>query len=117
MLLNAAALDCDEVAEELPRSCKSFYSCENAGLEEQELTLQLEDLGLSEVGYAHDLIQALLAGNFTYSDPSTPNKISSFCVFERNPLQNEHQACAIVLHLIPTQGQGKTVDEIKASAK
>jgi hypothetical protein len=118
LILFASADDADDVPPEVVDSCKRFINAETTGIAEQELNLQFKNLGLQDAAFSPGLTQALYAGKFIWADKSTPSNFSPFSFFEVEPLaiaeqQNRH----LILHLVETQGKGKTLDEIKASNK
>ena len=118
LILFASAEDADDVPAEVSESCKRFINAETMGIAEQELNLQFKNLGLQDAAFSPGLTQALYSGKFVWADKSTPSNFSPFSFFEVEPLaiaeqQNRH----LILHLVETQGKGKTLDEIKASNK
>ena len=118
LILFASADDADDVPTDVPDSCKRFINAESTGLAEQELNLQFKNLGLQDAAFSPGLTQALYAGKFLWADKRTPSNFSPFSIFEVEPLlaadqQNRH----LILHLVKTQGKGKSLDEIKASSK
>jgi len=118
LILFASADDADDVPLEVAESCGRFINAETMGIAEQELNLQFKNLGLHDAAFSPGLTQALYSGKFTWADKSTPSNFSPFSFFEVEPLaiaeqQNRH----LILHLVETQGKGKTLDEIKASNK
>lgn len=118
LILFASAADVDDVPQEVGEACKRFFNAETTGVAEQELNLQFKNLGLQDAAFSPGLTQALYAGKFLWADKSTPSNFSPFSIFEVEPLraadqQNRH----LILHLVETQGKGKTLDEIKASSK
>jgi len=117
MLQMAASTDGDRSAKELPSTCISFFNKETAALADQELSLQFQNMGMPDVGFAHGVVQALYGGNFTYHSACSPNNFSAFCFYEQDPLSNEQSNRHIILHLVARDGQGKTLDEIKASTR
>ena len=117
MLQMAASTDGDRAASELPSTCISFFNKETAALADQELSLQFQNLGMPDVGFAHGVVQAIYGGNFTYHSACSPNNFSAFCFYEQDPLSNEQSNRHIILHLVARDGQGKTFDEIKASTR
>jgi hypothetical protein len=74
-------------------------------------------LGFPDIGFTQGTVQALYIGNFLYSDSSTPSNFTVFAFHEVEPLSNSHQKDYLVCQLVQTQGQKKTLDEIKASLK
>ncbi len=118
LILFASADDADNTPWEVADSCKRFINAETTGIAKQELNLHFKNLGLQDAAFSPGLTQALYAGKFTWADKSTPSNFSPFSFFEVEPLaiveqQNRH----LILHLVETQGKGKTLDEIKASNK
>jgi hypothetical protein len=70
------------------------------------------------VAFSVGFTQALYNGRFQWSDPITPINFSPFSVFKLLPIQAaEQQNRHFILHLIQTQGKGRTIEEIKASSK
>ena len=59
MILMASSIDGDFAAESLVSSCNEFFNKENEALADQELCLLFEALGMSNVGFAHGLVQSL----------------------------------------------------------
>ncbi len=118
LLLFASAEDADTVPDDVLDSCKRFINAETEGIADQELNIQFKNLNLHDAAFSIGFTQALYGGKFTWSDQSTPSNFSPFCIFEVEPLlaaeqQNRH----FVLHIIQTQGKGRTIDEIKSSSK
>lgn len=118
LIIFASAEDADDVPSDVTESCKRFINAETTGVAEQELNLQFKNLGLQDAAFSPGLTQALYAGKFLWADKGTPSNFSPFSIFEVEPLlaadqQNRH----LILHLVETQGKGKTLDEIKASSK
>jgi hypothetical protein len=93
-------------------------NAETEGIADQELNMQFKTLNLHDAAFSIGFTQALYNGKFTWADRSTPSNFSPFCIFEVEPLlaaeqQNRH----FVLHIIQTQGKGRTIEEIKSSNK
>ena len=105
------------VKPDLSDSCKVFFNCGNACLADQELSEQIRVIGIREALYAHEIPQAILEGHFTYNVGGSPISFLGFYFNKESPIQNNDLDRMMVLHLVATQGQGKIVDEIKASAK
>jgi hypothetical protein len=74
-------------------------------------------LGFPNIGFAQGTVQALYIGDFLYSNSSTPSNFTVFAFHKVEPLSNSHQKDYLVCQLVQTQGQKKTLDEIKASLK
>ena len=117
MIKMAASEDGKSVPNELPEGCKSFLNCNSAGMAELELYEQLEDVGLKNVSFAHGTVIALHGGVLLYSVGGSPSNLSAFCFSKGKALQKDTKDRALVLHLIHQQGKGKSLDELKASAK
>eukprot|EP00957_Ditylum_brightwellii_P158218 12043597-Ditylum_brightwellii.AAC.2 len=118
MILMASAKDSDKAADKPGELCLCFINLKTVALADQELNFMSKDMGYKEVGFAYGLTQSLHAGNFTYQDSSTPYNLFAFYFFEAAPLQSQSQKKGnLVLHVVQTQGQGKTVAECKISAK
>ena len=99
------------------KSCRDFYAAETPGLAEQELNEQFKALKIPGVDFAHGTVQSLLAGLFGYNVGGSPSNLSAFCFCEQSPVQSSGPDQALILHLVATQGRGKTIEEIKASTK
>ena len=84
---------------------------------ESELTEQLDALGHRNVSFAHGTILALHGGVFIYSVGGSPSNLSAFCFAKGKPLMHSKNSRAVVLNLIQLQGKGKSLDELKVSAK
>jgi len=78
---------------------------------------QFKALKMPEVDFPHGTVQALLVGLFQYSVGGSPSNLSAFCFYEQNPVQKLGPNQALVLHLVATQGRGKSIEEINASSK
>eukprot|EP00957_Ditylum_brightwellii_P206786 15350001-Ditylum_brightwellii.AAC.1 len=108
----------DKSADAVVQPCKGFLNCESAGLADQTLRFHFKDIGLGNMSFAHGLTQALYTGSFLYANARTTSNFSAFCFFESSPVEamkmEEH---SLILHLIATQGQGKSLADIKVSAK
>ena len=118
LLIFASAEDAETVPDDALDSCKRFMNAETEGVADQELNIQFKSLNLHDAAFSIGFTQALYNGKFLWSDRSTPSNFSPFSISEIEPLlvaeqQNRH----FVLHIIQTQGKGRTVDEIKASNK
>lgn len=80
--------------------------------------MQFKNLHLNDAAFSIGFTQALYNGRFLWADSSTPSNFSPFCIFEVEPLlaaeqQNRH----FILHIIQTQGKGRTLEEIKSASK
>ena len=60
---------------------------------------------------------SLHGGVMLYSVGGSPNNLSAFCFRKGGALKNAQNERALVLHLIQEQGKGKSLEELKASAK
>ena len=118
LILFASAEEATDVPTEANEDCKRFINAETVGVAEQELNLQFKKLGLQDAAFSTGLTQALYLGKFQWADKSTPSNFSPFSFFEVEPLQAaDQQNRHLILHLVETQGKGKTLDEIKAGNK
>eukprot|EP00957_Ditylum_brightwellii_P190265 14482835-Ditylum_brightwellii.AAC.1 len=118
MIKMVSSTDGDKAADTMVQTCKDFMNCESAGLANQTLCFHFKDIGLNDVSFAHGLTQALYTGSFLYVDVSTPSNFSAFCFFESFLMEvMKMEERSPILHLIATQGQGKSLADIKASAK
>jgi hypothetical protein len=118
LILFASAEEATDVPIEANEECKRFINAETVGVAEQELNLQFKKLGLQDAAFSTGLTQALYLGKFQWADKSTPSNFSPFSFFEVEPLQAaDQQNRHLILHLVETQGKGKTLDEIKAGNK
>ena len=117
MIKMAASEDGERAASEIPESCKKFWNSASSGMAELELLEQLEQLGIRNVAFAHGTVVAMFGGVLNYSVGGSPSNMSAFCFKKGKALKNNQNARALVLHLISEQGKGKTLDELKASAK
>jgi hypothetical protein len=118
LILFASAEDADSVPDEPLESCKRFLNAETDGIADQELNMQFKNLNLNDAAFSIGFTQALYNGKFLWADSGTPSNFSPFCIFEVEPLlaaeqQNRH----FTLHIVQTQGKGRTIDEIKSSSK
>lgn len=117
MLKNAVATVCDETPETIPDSCSAFFNSDSAGLADQELMFQFETLGMNDIHFIQSF-QALYMGNFLYPNKGAPCNFSCFCFSKRDlVLTKGRTSRALLIHLLKTEGNGKTLDERKVSAK
>jgi hypothetical protein len=118
LILFASAEDATNVPTEVGENCKRFINAETMGVAEHELNLQFKNIGLQDAAFSPGLTQALYSGKFLWADKSTPSNFSPFSFFEVEPLQAaDQQNRHLILHLVETQGKGKTLEEIKAGNK
>ena len=82
-----------------------------------ELVHQFKELGFPDIGFAQGTAQALFVGDFLYADSSTPSNFAVFAFHEQTPLSASRQNVYLICQLGQTQGQKKSLDEIKASLK
>jgi hypothetical protein len=114
MIGRASAKRSTDKSEALSVTCTHFINSENVGMAQYELIHQFKELGFPDIGFAQGTVQALYIGNFLYSDSSTPSNFTVFAFHEVEPLSNSRQKDYLVCQLVQTQGQKKTLDEIKA---
>ena len=98
-------------------SCKAIFNSETAALADQELARQFLSLGLKEVVYAHGTIQAIIDGFFLYSVGGSPSNFSAFCFGKHSPIHEAPLERCLVLHIMVTQGRGKTKKDVKYMVK
>jgi hypothetical protein len=99
-------------------SCKQFINSKTAALAKQELNLQFKNRGMSEVTFLSAYTSNMYNGIFTWSSFNIPSNHSPFSFSEAEPIcLDKHKNCHLTLQLILTQGQGMTVNKIKASKK
>ena len=98
-------------------SCKAIFNSETAALADQELASQFSSLGLKEVVYAHGTIQAIIHGFFLYNVGGSPSNFSAFCFGDHNPIHEAPLERCLLLHIMATQGRGKTMEDIRGMAK
>jgi hypothetical protein len=117
MLKRAAATDPHDENSNIAPSCLRFINSDNVGMAQLELIHQFETYNLDDVGFATGTVQALHAGEFLYSDSSTPSNFTVFAFSEQAPNSGSQQMDYLICHLIQEQGQKKSLEEIKASLK
>ena len=118
LLLFASAEDAHTVPSDVTEACKRFINSETEGLADLELNIQLQERNLLDVAFSSGFTQAIYNGRFRWSDQSTPSNFSPFSMFEVDPIQaSEQQNRHFILHILLTQGKGRTIDKIKSSNK
>ena len=118
LLLFASAEDANTVPPEVSDTCERFINSETEGLADLELNSQFKSQNLPDVAFSVGFTQALYKGRFQWSDPSAPSNFSPFSMFKEEPIQAaEQQSRHYMLHLVQTQGKGRTLEEIKVSSK
>ena len=118
MFLFASALDNEEIPDEPADSCKRIINSKTVALAEQELNNQLESHGLNEVSFSPGYIVNVYAGSMIWASSDTPSNQFPFSFAEVEPIRAAEQKNRhLTLQLILTQGQGMSVEEIKASNK
>jgi len=116
MLMNAASEDGDEMAMELPDSCKYFFEQDTAALSEQQLSFLLREEGLQDVGFAHGTVQALLTGHFLYNFTGCPSNFSIFSFHEKLKDGSETEN-TLLMHVMAKDGKARSKEDIKQSLK
>jgi hypothetical protein len=82
------------------------------------LNTQFQERNFLDVAFSAGFTQALYNGRFRWSDQSTPSNFSPFSTFEVDPINlSDQQNCHFIIHIILTQGKGRTIDKIKSSNK
>jgi len=87
MLKRAAATDPHDENSNITPSCLCFINSDNVGMAQ----LELETYNLDNVGFAAGTVQALHAGEFLYSDSSTPSNFTVFAFPEQAPNAGSQQ--------------------------
>ena len=82
-----------------------------------ELVHQFKELGFPDISFAQGTAQALFVGNFLYANFSMPSDFTVFAFHEQEPLSDSCQNDYLICQLVQTQGQKKSLNEIKASLK
>ena len=118
MILNASSVCKERKAPEPTKSCRDFFNKKNQALADQELNAQFDDLRMKQVGFAHGTVQSLYGGAFMWGNPGSPSNFTPFALRKLEIAKlGSQKSRYLVLHIINTQCQGKTVDEAKKSAK
>ena len=117
MIGRASAKSASDDSLTLPATFTRFINSENVGMAQYELVHQFRELGFPDVGFAQGTVQALFVGDLLYANSSTPSNFTVFAFHEVEPLSNSRQLDYLICQLVQTQGQKKTIEEIKASLK
>ena len=117
MLKMASSEDGERATKDMSEGCKAFLNCTSAGMAEIELSEQLESLKVRNTSFAHGTVIALYGGLYLYSTGGSPSNLSAFCFTKGRALQTNTNERALVLHLVHQQGKGKSLEELKTSAK
>jgi hypothetical protein len=118
MIIFASALDSNEIPNKPVESCKRIINSKTVALAKQELNNQLETRGLNKVSFLPGYTANIYLGSFLWASGNTPSNHPPFSFAKVEPIQAaKHKNCHLTLQLILTQGQGMTVNEIKASNK
>ena len=56
MLLNASSTDRDRAAKEITATCRSLFSQETSGMDDQQLLVIFRELGFPDVGFANGFV-------------------------------------------------------------
>ena len=78
---------------------------------------QFEALGIRNVAFSHGLVQALLAGQILYNNPGCPSNLSIFTCFEQEGVMSDAAENSLFLHLVASEGRGKTNEDIRKMTK
>ena len=117
MIGRASAKSSTDESVAISATCSRFLNSDNIGMAQYELVHQFKDLGFPDIGFAQGTAQALYVGDFLYADSSTPSNFTVFAFHEQEPLSDSRQNDYLICQLVQTQGQKKSLDEIKASLK
>ncbi len=71
--------------------CQRFINATTHGIAEQELSMQLKNLGLSEMAFATGLTLNLYSGKFLYAVCNNPSNFSCFSIYKGNHLDEQNQ--------------------------
>ncbi len=116
MILFASASDPFVVPIKPKESCQRFINPTTNGIAEQELSMQLKNLGLSEMAFATGLTLSLYSGKFLYAVCNSPSNFSCFSIYEGNHLDKQNQQDPqLILHLIKTKDKGQSIKDIKVN--
>jgi hypothetical protein len=117
MIGSASAKRSTDESEVISGTCSRFLNSDNVGMAQYELVHQFKKLRFPDIGYAQGLVQALFISNFLYANSSTPINFTVFAFHKQEPLSDSRQSNYLICQLVQTQGQKKSLDEIKASLK
>ncbi len=118
MILFASAMGNESVPIDLAESCRRFVNSKTVALTEQELKIQFEYRGMTEVSFPTEFTANMYLGALLWSSGDTPSNHTPFSFTKAKPLRmEEHKNRHLMLQLILTQGKGITVNKIKASNK
>jgi hypothetical protein len=114
MILFASASNPFVVPIEPKESCQCFISATTHGVAKQELSMQLKNLGLSEMAFATGLTLNLYSGKFLYAVHNNPSNFSCFSINKGDHLNKQNQQDRqLILHLIETKGKGQSIEDTK----
>ena len=117
MTLFAAGFDSETVPDDLPDTFLRFINCKSEARAEHKLNVLFESLGIEDAAWSTGLTHSLYVGQFLWADQCTPSNFSAFSFFSLNSIDygekriDQHHR-HILCHLVQTQGQGKTLDEL-----
>jgi hypothetical protein len=114
-VLNAASINSNSPAKEISKSYLCIINSDTRGMADRELQHQMSKLGFLDANFAHGLATSCYMGNIMWNTRTNPSNLSSFTVFELNPLSSTQTARCLHLHLPLKKTKGKSLDKIKAS--
>jgi hypothetical protein len=82
LVLNAASIDSNTPAKEIPTSYLCIINSNTTGIADKELQNQMSELGFSEAGFAHGLATSINMGNILWNNCITPSNLSPFTVYK-----------------------------------
>jgi hypothetical protein len=115
LVLNAASINCNSLAKEIPKSYLRIINSNTAGIVDREPQHQMCKHGFLEAGFTHGLATSLYIGNIMQNTWTTPSNLSPFTFFELDPLSSTQTAHCLHLHLLSKNKEGKSLGKIKAS--
>jgi hypothetical protein len=114
-VLNAASIDSDSPAGDIPESYLRIINSNTAEMANRELQHQMSKLGLLDTGFAHGLAMSLYMGDIMWNTQTTPSNLPPLPIFELEPLLLMQTARCLHLHLLSKNTEGKSLDKTKAS--
>jgi hypothetical protein len=115
LVLNAASINSNSPAKEIPKSYLRIINSNTAGMVDRELKHQMYNHGFLDASFARGLTTSLYMGDIMQNTPTTPSNLSPFTIFELDPLFSTQTAHCLHLHLLSKNKEGKSLGEIKAS--
>jgi hypothetical protein len=73
VMLNAASINSDSPAKEIPKSYLRIINSNTAGIADRELQHQMSELGLLDANLSHGLATSLYMGDIMWNTQTTPS--------------------------------------------